>query len=167
MPAAPKLEARPLDSKRLSKAIVATPLVARLPETMRRRLVDLVMDIAQSDDAKAGEVLFRIGEKNTDEGVFFLEGAVKVTRASGQVLYFEAPDVLGEVQLFSPGAERTATVETVFGGTLMRFSWKELGAAAKAAFTAEELVLLREAIRDTAAAREKNLLTSLKKQPRP
>lgn len=155
-----------MDSKRIIKALLATPLIARLPESMRRRLADQVIEVAQSDEARAGEVLFRIGDKNTDEGVFFLEGAVKVTRASGEVLFFEAPDVLGEVQLFSPGAERTATVEMAYSGTLLRFSWKELGAAAKTAFTAEELAQLREAIRDTAAAREKNLLTSLKARPR-
>lgn len=155
-----------LDTKRISKAILDTPLAGRLSDTMRQRFVDAVLEVSQSDEARAGETLFRIGDKNTDEGVFFLEGAVKVTRASGQVLYFEAPDVLGEVQLFSPSAERTATVETVYGGTLLRFSWKELGAAAKAAFTAEELAALREAIRDTAAAREKNLLTSLASRPK-
>lgn len=155
-----------LDAKRISKAIGATPLTARLPEPMRGRFVELVIEVAQADDATAGEVLFRIGDRNTDEGLFFLEGAMKVTRASGQVLFFEAPDVLGEVQLFSPGAERTATVEAVYGGTLLRFSWKELGAAAKAAFNEVELAALREAIRDVANAREKNLLTSLANRPR-
>ncbi len=155
-----------MDSKRITKALLATPLIARLPESMRGRLADQVIEVAQADEARAGEVLFRIGDKNTDEGVFFLEGAVKVTRASGEELFFEAPDVLGEVQLFSPGAERTATVEMVYGGTLLRFSWKELGAAAKAVFTAEELAALREAIKDTAAARERNLLTSLKNRPK-
>lgn len=155
-----------MEAKRISKTLLQVPLVARLPETMRGRFVDLVLEVAQPDEVRAGEVLFRIGEKNMDEGVFFLEGAVKVTRASGQTLFFEAPDVLGEVQLFSPSAERTATVEMAYSGTLLRFSWKELGAAAKKVLNETELSTLREAIKDIAAAREKNLLTSLTNRPK-
>ncbi len=155
-----------MDARRIAKAILGTPLAAWLPETMRGRFVDAVLEVAQSDDVRAGEALFRIGEKNTDEGVFLLEGAVKVTRASGQTFFYEAPDVLGEVQLFSPSAERTATVEMAYSGTVLRFSWKELGAAAKEIFNEQELSTLREAIKDTAAAREKNLLTSLANRPK-
>jgi hypothetical protein len=156
-----------MDAKRVSKALLESPLAMQLPEAMRRRFADSVLDVAQLDDARSGDVLFRLGERNTDEGLFILEGAVKVTRSNGEVLYLEAPDVLGEVQLFAPGAERTATVEIVYGGTILRFSWRELGAQTKTVFNADELAALREAIRDSASAREKNLLTSLEGRRRP
>jgi len=129
---------------------------------MRDRFVETVLDVSHADESRSGEVLFAIGERNTDEGIFVLEGAVKVTRANGEVRYLEAPDVLGEIQLFSPGGERTATVETVYGGTVLRFSWRQLGAESKSAFNATELAELRRAIHDTADAREKHLLKTLK-----
>ena len=150
-----------MDTKRITKTLAETPLVSALPDRMRTRLVDLVLDIAQSAEARSGDVLFRLGEKNTDEGLFILEGAVKVTRANGEVRYLEAPEVLGEVQLFASSAERTATVETVYGGAILRFSWKELAAGAKKAFSPVEMGVLRDAIRDSADARERNLLISL------
>jgi CRP-like cAMP-binding protein len=122
--------------------------------------------VAQFDMTRSGDLLFKLGDRNTDEGLFILEGAVKVTRANGDVRFLEAPDVLGEVQLFAPGAERTATVEVVYGGAVLRFSWRELGAKAKSIFSAAELAELRRAIRESADAREKNLLKSLEKGPR-
>lgn len=150
-----------MDSRRITKALGDTPLVSALSDRMRSRFVDLVLDVAQSTEARSGDVLFKLGEKNTDEGLFILEGAVKVTRANGEVRYLEAPEVLGEVQLFAPSAERTATVETVYGGAVLRFSWKELAAQAKKAFNPAEMGVLRDAIRDSADARERNLLVSL------
>jgi len=150
-----------MDSKRIAKTLGETALVSALPPRMRDRFVDLVLDVAQSTDARSGDVLFKLGEKNTDEGLFILEGAVKVTRANGDVRYLEAPEVLGEVQLFAPSAERTATVETVYGGAILRFSWKELAAQSKKIFSPAEMGVLRDAIRDSADARERNLLITL------
>ena len=150
-----------MDSKRIVKVLAETPLVNTLPHRMRDRFVELVLDVAQSTEARSGEVLFKLGEKNTDEGLFILEGAVKVTRSNGEVRFMEAPDVLGEVQLFAPSAERTATVETVYGGAILRFSWKELAAQSKKIFSPVEMNALRDAIRDSADARERNLLVTL------
>jgi hypothetical protein len=144
-----------------------TPLVTFMPEEMRWRFVDAVLDVAQSDETRSGDVLFKLGDRNTDEGLFILEGAVKATRANGEARFLEAPDVLGEVQLFTPGAERTATVEVVYGGAVLRFSWRELGALAQSIFNAAELAELRRAIRESAHAREKDLLTTLEvRRPR-
>ncbi len=156
-----------MDSKRIAKAVLDSPLVGALPHAMRDKFVDLVLEVAQADETRSGDVLFRFGEKNTDEGLFILEGAVKVTRANGEVRYLEAPEVLGEVQLFAPSAERTATVEMVYGGALLRFSWKELGAHAKKAFSPAQMGVLRDAIRDSADARERNLLITLMASRRP
>lgn len=156
-----------MDSKRIAKAVTETPVVGALPHRMQGRFVDLVLEVAHSTESRSGDVLFRLGEKNTDEGLFVLEGAVKVTRANGEVRYLEAPEVLGEVQLFAPSSERTATVEAVYGGALLRFSWKELGARAKTVFSPSEMGVLRDAIRDSADARERNLLISLMASRRP
>lgn len=150
-----------LDPKRIGSVLSRTALVSALPHKMQGRFVDLILGIARDIDSHSGDVLFKLGEKNVDEGLFILEGAVKVTRANGDVRFLEAPEVLGEVQLFAPGGERTATVETVYGGAMLRFSWKELAAAAKKEFSPAEMGALRNAIRDSADAREQNLLVSL------
>ena len=111
-----------MDSKRTMAAVLKAPLVSFLPASMCDRFISALLDVAQEDETRSGDVLFTLGERNTDEGVFILEGAVKITRANGDVRYIEAPDILGELQLFTPGGERTATVETVYGGAVLRFS---------------------------------------------
>lgn len=141
-----------------------TLLVKILPEHMRDRFVDILLSISDSKPVSPGEVLFRLGERNVDRGCFMLDGALKVTRADGEVRYSEAPAILGEVQLFSPNAERTATVEVVYGGPALNFKWQELGARAQEEFSQEELAELRDAIKHLAGMREQNLLRSLEER---
>jgi hypothetical protein len=149
------------------EAILRAPLVTFLPRPMRDRFIAALLDVAQEDETQSGDVLFTLGERDSDEGIFVLQGAVKITRANGDVRFSEAPDILGELQLFSPGGARTATVETVYGGAVLRFSWHELGAQAKSIFNAAELSALRQAIRDCADSREKSFLTNLENRARP
>ena len=87
---------------------------------MRGRFVDLVLEVAQSSEARSGDVLFTLGEKNTDEGLFILEGAVKVTRANGEVRYLEAPEFVRYVKA-SGWSDETALVE-------MAAAWRAWGA---------------------------------------
>lgn len=60
--------------------------------------------------------------------------------------------------MFKPQAERTATVEVVFGGPVLMFTWHDLGAAAQKEFDAEELATLREIIMHSASVRERDIL---------
>lgn len=146
---------------RIPECIRDTVLVCLLPEPMRRKFVDLILSVAKRTEIAPGQVLFTLGETDTDRGFLFLEGALKITRSDGTVRYQESPDILGEVQLFTPQARRSATVEVVYGGTALTFAWHELGAAAKEAFNADELAELRKAIQRSATMREQNMLTSL------
>ena len=150
-----------MNHTQLTAAIGNTLLLQVLPEFMREKFIELILSASAEVDIGPGDILFRAGEPDVDRGYICLEGALRVTRADGTVRYIEAPDILGEVQLFSPGAKRTATVEAVFGGAALEFEWRDLGAMAKDTFGKDELRELRDAIAHSASMREKNLLESL------
>lgn len=138
-------------------------LVSSLPSAMRQRFVMLLLNIAETQSVSRRHVLFEIGDKNTNTGCVILEGMVKVKTESGESKHIEAPDILGEVQLFTPSGKRTATVEVVIGGSVLLFSWKKLGAAAKAEFNDEEMGKLKEAITKSAWRREANIFEKIRK----
>jgi hypothetical protein len=137
-----------------------TPLVKLLPPEMRGPFVGQLLDRAQHETYAAGATVFTRGESETDMGVIFLEGMVRVTLADGQQRYLEAPEIMGEVQLFTPNAHRSATVECVVGGAVLEFGWHDFGTSIRLAFTPEQLDTLRECIKHSAKTREQNLLDS-------
>lgn len=135
-----------------------TPLVKLLPPEMRGPFVGQLLDRAQHETYAAGATVFKRGEAETDMGIIFLEGMVRVTLADGQQRYLEAPEIMGEVQLFTRNANRTATVECVVGGPVLEFGWHDLGAAIRETFTQEQLDILRDCIEHSAKTREQNML---------
>ena len=135
-----------------------TSLVKLLPPEMRGPFVGQLLDRAEHETYAAGAVVFRRGEAETDMGVIFLEGMVRITLADGQQRYLEAPEIMGEVQLFTLNAQRTATVECVIGGPVLEFGWHDLGAAIRKTFTPEQLDILRDCIEHSAQTREQNML---------
>ncbi len=147
-----------MDTDQIRSKIHETLLVKLMTDSMSDRFIDVLLSVSEHSGITPGQVLFKIGETNTDQGLLFLEGALKITRSDGDVRYLESPDIMGEVQLFTPQAERTATVEVVFGGPVLKFTWHDLGAAAQKEFDAGELTELRELIKHTARMREKDIL---------
>lgn len=145
----------------IRQRVIGTPLVQRLPEAMRQRFVQTLLWIADTRDVSREEKLFEQGQKNDDEGVIILEGMVRVITEESGNKTIEAPDILGEVQLFTPERTRTATVEVVVGGTILTFKWRQLADEAKRIFTDEEMQTLRDAIVNSAWKREKYLAERL------
>ncbi len=141
--------------------IANTPLVKKLPEGMRKRFAGALLWISTTDDASRTQLLIEQGEKNKDLGVLILEGMVRIKTESSQTKTIEAPDILGEVQLFMPDRARTATVEVVVGGKILTFSWQALAAECRAVFNEEEMGTLRKAIFDSAWTREQGLFDKL------
>jgi len=135
-----------------------TPLVKLLPPEMRGPFVGQLLARAQHESYAAGATVFKRGESETDMGVIFLEGMVRVTLADGQQRYLEAPEILGEVQLFTPNANRSATVDCVVGGAVLEFGWHDLGTSIRETFTSAQLDTLRECIKHSAKTREQNML---------
>ncbi len=147
-----------MDISQIRSKISETLLVKLMPDNMSGRFIDVLLSVSEESVIAPGQVLFKIDETNTDQGLLFLEGALKITRGDGEVRYLESPDIMGEVQLFTPQAKRTATVEVVFGGPVLKFRWHDLGAAAQEEFNAEDLAQLRELIKHTATLRERDIL---------
>ncbi len=152
--------------KMIRERVLDTPLVKALPESMQQRFVMILLWVSETRDTSRCEKLFVQGDHDTGTGCVILEGMVQVrTEEKPDVVkHVEAPDVLGEVQLFTPQGQRSATVEVVVGGTVLSFVWRELGAAAQQLYTEEEMATLKRIIAQSAWRREENLFGNAKKR---
>jgi CRP-like cAMP-binding protein len=144
--------------------ILNTPLVQRLPGSMQNKFAMLLLWIAQTEEVSREQKLFIQGDKDSDYGCLILEGMVRIITEESNKKTIDAPDILGEVQLFTPQGERTATVEVVVGGEILTFSWKQFGADAKEHFTEEEMATLKKVIADSAWTRQDNLLEKIQEK---
>ena len=142
-----------------------TLLVKLLPDPMQDRFIEILLSVSEQKQAETGATLFKLGDTNADQGCLLLEGMLKVTRGDGEVRYIEAPDIVGEVQLFKPQAERTATVDVVIGGSMLTFAWKAMAAAAKDVFSEDEMAALRDNIMHIASSRERDILQRKQDEP--
>jgi len=153
-----------MDLAMIRERILATPLVGRLPEGMRQRFVMILLWLSDTREVSREEKLFEQGASDTDNGCLILEGMVRIkTESSANAnKTIDAPDILGEVQLFTPNRTRTATVEVVVGGNVLTFSWHALAKVAKEQFTDDEFGELKRVITESAWTREENLQQKIK-----
>jgi CRP-like cAMP-binding protein len=151
-----------MDLAAIRERIMSTPLVGRLPDGMRQRFVMILLWLSDTREVTREETLFKQGDAAGDEGCLILEGMVRIKTESAGNKTIEAPDILGEVQLFTPNKQRTATVEVVVGGNVLTFSWHELANAAKEHFSDAEFADLKRVITESAWTREDNLQQKVK-----
>ncbi len=148
-----------MELKLMRERILETPLVTSLPEGMRSRFGMILLWVSESRSVSRRDLLFHQGSMDGGTGCVVLEGMVQVRTGEDPeaVKHIEAPDVLGELQLFTPQGKRTATVEVVVGGSVLTFAWQDLGTVARQLFTDAELVTLKRIIVESAWRREENL----------
>ena len=145
----------------IRQRIQDTPLVKKLPEDMRQRFVMMILALAETKDVSREEKIFEQGAKDTDQGCIILEGMVRIITEESDKKTIEAPEILGEVQLFTPQGARTATVEVVVGGKILLFKWLELSELSKTFYNDEEMAALKKIIKESAWTREKNLFEKI------
>ncbi|PCJ67094.1 MAG: hypothetical protein COA73_00305 [Candidatus Hydrogenedentota bacterium] len=151
-----------MDLQSIRERILATPLVSSLPEEMRQRYVMMLLWISQTESVSRETILFKQGEKDAGTGCLILEGMVRIIADEREVKTIEAPDILGEVQLFTPQGTRTATVEVVVGGEVLKFEWDALGNIMREFYTDEEFAAMKKMIAQSAWTREENLAEKLR-----
>lgn len=134
--------------------ILETPLVQRLPESLQQRFVMMLLWLGHERKVSREEVLFKMGDKHADQGCVILEGMVRVNSERKKDKTIEAPDILGELQLFTPEKARTATVEVVVGGSVLHFAWSDLAKEARQFFNDKEFDDLKRSIAEVAWTRE-------------
>ena len=145
----------------IRQRIQDTPLVKKLPQDMQKRFAMMLLAIAETRDMSREEKIFEQGAKDTDQGCLILEGMVRIITEESDKKTIEAPEILGEVQLFTPQGARTATVKVVVGGTILLFKWRTLSQLAKTFYNEEEMSNLRKIIHESAWTREKNLFEKI------
>lgn len=151
-----------MDLATIRERVLATPLVSRLPDDMRQRFVMILLWLSDTREVSREEKLFEQGDSDSDDGCLILEGMVRVKTESASNKTIEAPDILGEVQLFTPNRQRTATVEVVVGGIVLTFSWHALAKTAREYFSDDEFTELKRVITESAWTREDNLRQQIK-----
>ncbi len=138
-------------------AILGTAVFTNLPEEMRPKILACMLEIASTRPVTRGDFLFLQGERETDTGCLLLAGTAEVRREGEKPVYVQAPDILGEMQLFSRQGQRTATVEITVGGTVLEFHWREFGRVCRHLFDENEMACLKKTIADYAWKRDPNL----------
>ena len=140
----------------IRSVILSTPLVKNLHDDMRPRFVMMLLHLSETKEMSRGDVLFLKGDRETDTGCLILQGEVEVQR-EGKGIFVEAPEIIGEMHLFTPEGERTATVEVTVGGLRLEFEWGALGSLARQFYSPEELDILKKAIVGYAWKRDASL----------
>lgn len=146
-----------MELEKIREQILKTRLVRNLPENMRQRFAMLILGLAETREVFREEQIFKQGDRDADTGCIILEGMVRIITEDSDKKTIEAPDILGEVQLFTPDRVRTATVEVVVGGNILTFKWKDLGRATQEVFNKEEMAALKRVITESAWTREKSV----------
>lgn len=146
----------------IRSTILQTPLVKSLPEAMQPRFVMMLLWVSETKVTSRGDTLFLKGERETHHGCLILQGMVEIKKGEEKVgTFVEAPDILGEMQLFTPDGQRTATVEVAVGGQMLVFEWTQLGKAARESYNAEEMATLKNAIMKFAWKRDTSLFEKM------
>ncbi len=146
----------------MRQRIKDTSLVQKLPENMRQRFVMMVLAASDTKEVSREEKIFEQGAKDIGQGCIIIEGMVSILTDDVRTKTIEAPDILGEVQLFTPEGARTATVEVIVGGRILLFEWNELSGLCRTYYTEEEFETLRKVVHESAWAREKDLFERIK-----
>ena len=140
----------------IRSTILRTPLVKNLPEEMQPNFVMMLLYLSETREMSRGEILFLKGECETDTGCVILQGMVEV-QCKEKAVFVEAPEIIGEMHLFTPEGARTATVEVTVGGMCLEFEWGALGTLARQFYSAKELDTLKKSIVDYAWKRDASL----------
>lgn len=139
--------------------IMQVPLCKSLPAPMQGPLVAGLLGLASTRDARKGSFLYLQGARDPDTGCLLLRGSVEVRKENEPPIIVNAPDVLGEMQLFTPLGRRTATVEMASDGTVLEFSWHDFAQLARRLFDKQERDVLKRAVADCAWRRDPNLFS--------
>ena len=146
-----------MELEQMRERILNTPLVKSLPEAMQLRFAMILLGYAETKEVSREEKIFKQGEKDAGTGCIIIEGMVRIITEEDDKKTIEAPDILGEVQIFTPDRVRTATVEVVVGGKILIFSWEDVGTALQESFSADEMKTFRKVIAESAWTREKTV----------
>lgn len=148
-----------MELQEIRKEILRVPVFKALPDAMHSRLLTGLLSTARTRPVTRGDFLFLQGERETDTGCLLLQGTVEVRREGETPVFVQAPDILGEMHLFTPQGQRTATVEVTVGGVVLEFEWREFGVISRNLFDKQELALLKKSIVDCAWRREPDLFS--------
>jgi len=131
----------------------AIPMFQDLPEQTRELVCRILLKIAERSALAKGDVLYEKGTEDTGTGAALVEGAVEVRTDDGEPLTVNAPDLLGEMQLFDEYGERTATVTAAEDSVVLEFFWEEFVGVALSLLTREQQIEVKDMLSRHAATR--------------
>lgn len=117
-----------------------------LSRDVQDHLTAVFQAISEEKTLPEGLVLFRAGEKGSNRGYVILEGDFSVQKPNTPMVHAESPDLLGEIELFNPSKQRTATVEAMTDLKVLEFQWSDFMAKCKELLKPEQYTTVRDAI---------------------
>lgn len=122
------------------------PLLESTPETLRKKVARVFLDVSEQLFLEDGFVLFHQRDLAGDSGCVLKGGKVEILREGTEPILLKAPALLGEIHQFNPHAQRTATVQVKDNADILKFSWPDFYARAQAELNTEEQVLFMQAM---------------------
>ena len=157
-----------MELSEIRNRILETEWVSSLPIDMQKKFTMVLLWLAQTEEVSREQILFTQGDTGNFQGCLILEGMVRIiteeSEKESERQTSTAPDFMGEIQLFTPQGERTATVEVVVGGEILSFGWEEFSVVAREIMSADEMALLNKLLLESAMARKSNVMEKIRKE---
>lgn len=112
--------------------ILDIPFMNQLDEPLRTQVATVLLGISETRRVPKSSLLIAKGDEHSDRGYALLEGEVEIQkRGSGEITCY-APELMGEMKMFNPTRQRTATVQAKTELFVLAFNWSEFQRTLKA-----------------------------------
>lgn len=122
-----------------SETILDLALFDGLPDRLKVRVGLTMQWLVQRQALADGERLFAQGDLCGATGYVIVHGAVRLVTTNFPPRVVEAPDIVGVMPAFEPGAQWSATATAQSDVDLLRFSWQEYMAMLERRLSQDEL----------------------------
>ncbi len=103
--------------------IAEIPMIHALDAPLRKRVCDVLVDLATGSELEAGDVIYKKGSEDDNTGAILIEGVLMVRGDPDHEFEVTAPNLVGEMQQLNEYGQRTATVSAKTDALVLEFSW--------------------------------------------
>jgi len=137
--------------------VARIPMFQELREETRARVCSLLLSMVKPSVFVAGDILYMKGAEDPGTGALLVEGALAVGTGDGEELIVDAPELLGEMQMFDEYGQRTATVTATQASVVLEFVWNDFIALAISGLTQQQQLEVKAMLTAHAGARQGEL----------
>lgn len=102
---------------------------SNLSSELQNHVAQIFHSISEEKRIPEGMVLFKAGAEGTDVGYILIDGEITIGKEGYPEFQGFAPDLIGEMELFNPAKQRTATVKSGTELRVLQFRWSSFTSA--------------------------------------